>query len=139
MLDSRLPKKSCFISFSENPLKTHFLFHLKSLICSQDISIFVLTFSHVEENGSKLMSAWLTNNYITHVAQYLTRWRQPDNEIRSDTLTKLIFMWTPICRCQNQFFFWWIYFRIWSNFSNFAWINFRNWQDLYLKKKIICV
>ena len=27
--------------------------------------------------------AWLTKNYNTHIAQYLTNLRQPDNKIRS--------------------------------------------------------
>ena len=32
------------------------------------------------------VTAWLTNNYNTHIAQYLTKERQPDNEIWSDNI-----------------------------------------------------
>ena len=32
------------------------------------------------------VTAWLTNTYNTHIVQYLTKERQPDNEIWSDNI-----------------------------------------------------
>ena len=58
---------------------------------SQDIYIFVLTFwscREVDQKGKinfKIydVTTWLTNNHNTHIAQYPTKERQPDNEICS--------------------------------------------------------
>ena len=57
-----------------------FLFRLKSSFCSQDIENFLsLLFGHVEkmvwlEVNFEIyyVKAWLTKNYNTHIAQYLT-------------------------------------------------------------------
>ena len=57
-----------------------FLFHLKSSFCSQDISIFALTFwscrKRLDEKGVvsfKIYDVidWTISNYNTHIAQYL--------------------------------------------------------------------
>ena len=55
-------------------------FHLKSFFCSQGIKVFALTFFHVstrldlkDKVSFKLydVTAWLTNNCNTYIAQYL--------------------------------------------------------------------
>ena len=52
--DPHLPKKNCVICFIESALKVMknvFLFHLKSSFRSQDIYVFVMTFSSCRKNG----------------------------------------------------------------------------------------
>ena len=79
--------------FGKKPLKIDkkcFLFQLKSSFRSQDICLSWL-FGHVEkmvwlEREGLLfkiygITIWLTNNYNTHIAQYLTKQKQPDNKI----------------------------------------------------------
>ena len=62
-------------------MKNAFLFHLKSSFCSQDTQVFVLTFWACRKNSliRKIrldfeiydITAWLTMNYNTHIAQYV--------------------------------------------------------------------
>ena len=57
--------------------------------CSQDTYFFSWLFGHLEKTAwlemkinfkSYDLITWLTNNYITHIAQYLQKYRQPENE-----------------------------------------------------------
>ena len=50
-------------------------------------------------------------------------------------LTEISFSVDLFSRMPKSNFYMWIYFREWSNFSDFAWISFRSRQNLYLKKK----
>ena len=55
---------------------------------SWDLSIFVLIFGHAGKKGKiyfKIcdVTKWITSNYSTHIAKYLKKWRQSDNEIWS--------------------------------------------------------
>ena len=92
-MDSPLSKKYLFCLLPWKPFKNDgkcFLFHLKSSFCSQDIWICVF-FDHVEKTAwlgrsVQFQNLWrhnLINNYNTHIAQYLTKQRQLDNEIGS--------------------------------------------------------
>ena len=75
-------KNFSFIYFNESPLKMMkqcFLFHVKSSFCSWDIYIFVLTWLCRKMACKKVMvnfkiydiTDWTTNNYNTHIVQYL--------------------------------------------------------------------
>ena len=78
--ESHLPKKNCVICFIESPLKivkNVFYFILKLLSFSRYLS-FCHDFWSCRKNGlSRMMrlttSFWLTNNYNTHIDQYLTK------------------------------------------------------------------
>ena len=81
--DSHLLKKLFYLlqwkSFKND--EKCFLFHLKNSFCSQDIYAFVLNFWSCRKNGlirkirliSNETTTWLTNNYNTHIDQYLTK------------------------------------------------------------------
>ena len=64
--------------------------HLKISFSSQDIKFLPCFFGHVEKRLDKKdkvnfkfydVTAWLTNNCNTHIAQYLEKNRKSDNEI----------------------------------------------------------
>ena len=63
-------------------MKNAFYFILKALFCSWYIYIFVLLFGYVEKRLEKKaivnfkthdVKDWTTNNYNTHIAQYLQK------------------------------------------------------------------
>ena len=78
--NSHLPKKIRFIRFNENPLKmTKNAFYFK-------ISSF--SFGHIEKTDKvnfKIYDViiWLINNCNTRITQYISKLRQPGNEIWS--------------------------------------------------------
>ena len=84
------PSKKLFCLLPLTPLEKCFLFHLKSSFRSRDIYIFVLNFLPDRKNGLirkmrliRDVTIWLINDYNTHIGQYLTKCRQPNNEIWS--------------------------------------------------------
>ena len=82
-LDSDLLQKFCFISFNDSPskmLKNAFYFILKALFVLKIFKFLSCVFAHVEkrlDGKDKVnfeihdITAWSTNNYNTHIAQYL--------------------------------------------------------------------
>ena len=68
------------VLFASTKALDEFFFHLESSPRSQGVQIFVLTFWPYKKDGLirkvnfKIydVTAWLTNSYITHIAQYLT-------------------------------------------------------------------
>ena len=82
-------KKTILICFNDSPskmMKNAFYFMLKALFV---LKIFKFLW-HVEKRLDQKdkvhfetydVTAWLTENHNTHIAQYLTNYRQPDNEI----------------------------------------------------------
>ena len=87
-------KKICFICFDEKC----FLFHLKSPFSFSRYLIFCLDFFFIQKKGLDQKDkfnfefydviTWLTNNYSTHIVQYLTKLSQPSNEIWLDNRLK---------------------------------------------------
>ena len=74
-------------------MKNAFYFILKALFILKLFKFLSWLFGHVEKTAwlkykvnFKIYDAtnWLTNNYNTHTAQYLTKLREADNEIWSD-------------------------------------------------------
>ena len=82
--DSHLSKKNCVICFIESLLKmmkNAFYFILKALFVLKIFKFLSWLFGHVGKTAwleNKVnfkihdVTTWLTNNYNTHVAQYLT-------------------------------------------------------------------
>ena len=71
-------------------IKKCFLFHLKSSFRSEDIKIFIVAFWSCRKNGLitkiRLISKARRHNLVKkncnmYIAQYLTKQKQPDNEI----------------------------------------------------------
>ena len=93
--DPHLPKIFFDICFNDSPskmMKNAFCFILKAHFVLK-IFKFCLDFLDIQKKrldwkdkiNSEIydVTAWLTINYNTHIAQYLTNKRQPDNEIWS--------------------------------------------------------
>ena len=88
-------QKNCFIFFNKNPLKmmkNAFYFILKALFVLKIFKFLSWLFRHVGKTAwleiqglfqNLYVTAWLTSNCNTHIAQYLTKWRQPENKIWS--------------------------------------------------------
>ena len=80
----------CFIERSLKMMKNAFYFILKAVFVLKIVKFFVMTFWSSRENGfirklrlTARFMTWFTNNYNTHSAQYLTKQKQPDDEIWS--------------------------------------------------------
>ena len=80
--DSHLPKKFLFICSNESPLEMMedaVYFILKALFILKILKFLCWHFGHVEEIAYKVnfkcfdVTTGLTNNYHTHIAQYLTK------------------------------------------------------------------
>ena len=74
-------------------------FILKAVFVLKIFKFLSWLFEHLEKMAIRLRldeanfkihhaTTWLTNNYNTYVTQYLTKWRQPDNEIWSVNRTR---------------------------------------------------
>ena len=81
--DSPLPKNIFFICFNDSPsmMKNTFYFILKALFVLKIFKFLSWLFAHVEKTAWLErkdtfeiydVTAWLTMNYNTHIAQYLT-------------------------------------------------------------------
>ena len=95
--DSHLLKKNCVICLIENPLKVKenaFYFILKPLFVLKIFKFLSRLFGDVGKTANykdkdkvnlKIhdVTTRFTNKCNTHIAQYLTKSRQPDNEIWS--------------------------------------------------------
>ena len=69
-------KKTCFICFNESPLEmmqNAICFILKALFVPKIFDFLYWFFDHVEKTACKSydITTWLTNKYITQIAQYL--------------------------------------------------------------------
>ena len=107
------------------------LFGLKRCFYSWDLSIFVLIFGHAGKKGKiyfKIydVTKWITSNYSTHIAKYLKKWRQSDNEIWSVNRIQLEkhFCWKSYTNCGEEttprpFLKIWIWAYLWINSVKF--------------------
>ena len=62
-------------------MKNAFYFILKALFVFKIFRFLSLAFGHVENLKIYGVTAWSTNNYNTHIAQYITKLSQTGNEI----------------------------------------------------------
>ena len=79
-------KKIVFICFNDSPskmMKYAIYFILKALFVLKILRFLSWAFRRNSVIRRYDVTAWLTKNCNTHIAQYLTNYRQPDNEIWS--------------------------------------------------------